>query len=314
MIDGVLTVIYLLILHKFRSLPFAQWLDQHRCTMNYRHVFHAGNHADVFKHVVLARVLKLMQRKDKAFAFVDAHAGAGIYDLLSAEASKTLEWQEGISKMTEPFPASIEDLLADYRQILNALNRGSRIRLYPGSPWLASCLLRPIDRMYFNDLHSQTKATLEQHLGHDKRVTFLARDAQEAIKAVMPVKERRAAILIDPSYESENEIDSVVRQVQHGLRRLANATVMVWYPIKSIAYAGKFKDQLKQVQATDVLGVQLMIKEPFAEGGLAGSGVTVFNPPWMLDQDLQELVPALASRLGIGTWGRATVEWLAPPT
>lgn len=276
--------------------------------MNYRHAFHAGNHADVLKHVVLARVFELMKAKDKPFAFIDAHAGAGTYDLLGSESGKTLEWRDGIAKMSDPFADDVEALLAPYRLALRAVNttRNStgKIRRYPGSPVLAATLLRPMDRMFFNELHTETKLLVEREFAGDKRVRVGGQDALVAVTALLPVTERRAVVLVDPAYEVNDERDRVLRLLVKGVKRMANAVFVIWYPIKSPEFENEFLDAIRATQISDILGAKLMVREAFAEGGLAGSGLLVVNPPWTLEAELETLLPALARRLGVGTWGQ----------
>jgi 23S rRNA (adenine2030-N6)-methyltransferase len=276
--------------------------------MNYRHAFHAGNHADVLKHVVLARVFELMKAKDKPFAFIDAHAGAGTYDLLGSEAGKTLEWRDGIAKMSDPFADDVEALLAPYRLALRAVNATGnstgKIRRYPGSPVVAVTLLRPKDRMFFNELHPETNMLVEREFAGDKRVRLGGQDALVAVTALLPVTERRAVVLVDPAYEVNDERDRVLRLLVKGVKRMANAVFVIWYPIKSPEFENEFLDAIRATQIPDILGAKLMVREAFAEGGLAGSGLLVVNPPWTLEAELETLLPALARRLGVGTWGQ----------
>jgi 23S rRNA (adenine2030-N6)-methyltransferase len=276
--------------------------------MNYRHAFHAGNHADVLKHVVLARVFELMKAKDKPFAFIDAHAGAGTYDLLGSEAGKTLEWRDGIAKMSDPFADDVEALLAPYRLALRAVNTTGnstgKIRRYPGSPVLAVTLLRLKDRMFFNELRPETKILVEREFAGDKRVRVGGQDALVAVTALLPVTERRAVVLVDPAYEVNDERDRVLRLLVKGVKRMANAVFVIWYPIKSPEFENEFLDAIRATQIPDIVGAKLMVREAFAEGGLAGSGLVVVNPPWTLETELETLLPALARRLGVGTWGQ----------
>ncbi len=281
--------------------------------MNYRHAYHAGNHADVFKHIVLTRVLEYMKQKEKPFAFVDAHAGSGVYDLLGLEASKTFEWQTGVGKMENPFPAEVQTLLAPYLSVLRSLNRVGGVRRYPGSPALAAALLRKQDRLFFNELHEETKIQVEREFHADKRVKILQLDAQAAVSALLPTADRRAVVLVDPAYEVANELDRIVKLLVKGLQRMAGATFLVWYPVTTEAYANGFLAAIRETGIPNILGAELRIKEAFDQGGLAGSGMLIVNAPWTLEAELNVLLPALAGRLGLGTWGRGTLTWVTPP-
>ncbi|MCA3556214.1 23S rRNA (adenine(2030)-N(6))-methyltransferase RlmJ [Aestuariivirga sp.] len=281
--------------------------------MNYRHAYHAGNHADVLKHAVLARLIVHMKKKDKPFRVIDAHAGIGVYDLSGAEAGKTGEWQGGIGKLAEPFPAEVEDLLQPYRGVIAALNPGGGLRCYPGSPELALRLMRAQDRLIANELHPQDAVTLERHYRHDPRCEVTAMDAETCLKAKLPPPERRGLILIDPPYEAKTEAEKTVRMLAQGLRRFLKGVFVVWYPLKADAAAETVLDGIRGIAPPGTLKVELRVREAFGAGGLAGSGLVILNAPWRLDKELEILVPALAQRLGLGRWGAAEVLWLNPP-
>ena len=281
--------------------------------MNYRHAYHAGNHADVLKHAVLARVIEAMKKKDKPFRVIDAHAGIGIYDLGGIEAGKTGEWEGGIGKLAEPFAAEIEALLAPYRQVIAAMNPQGGVRLYPGSPELALRLMRDGDRMLANELHPEDAVALERHFIRDARVEITSMDAETCLKARLPPPERRGVILIDPPYESKTEAEKAVRMLGHGLRRFAQGVFVLWYPLKADRTAETVVSGVAAMGVPGTLKVELQVREAFVGGGLAGSGLVIVNAPWKLDEELRLLVPALASRLGLGSWGRGSVEWLVEP-
>ncbi len=281
--------------------------------MNYRHAYHAGNHADVLKHVLLARVMEHMKKKAKPFRVIDAHAGIGVYDLAGIEAGKTGEWEGGIGKLAEPFAPDIEALLEPYRAVIAALNPGGGVRIYPGSPELALRLMRANDRLIANELHPQDAIALERHYIHDQRVDVTSMDAETCLKAKLPPPERRGIILIDPPYEVKTEGEKAVRMLTHGLHRFAQGVFLLWYPLKADQTADTILAQVKALGVPATLKVELRVRETFSGGGLAGSGIIVMNTPWKLDQELKLLVPALAKRLGLGNWGQGTVEWLVRP-
>ncbi len=280
--------------------------------MNYRHAFHAGNHADVLKHAVLARLFEHLKKKDKGFRFVDAHAGVGVYDLQGIEAFKTAEWQGGIGKLAQPFSSDVEALLAPYRQVIAALNDGG-VKFYPGSPELAVRLMRAHDSIVLNELHPEDFAAAERRYANDKRVCLTALDAEVAIKAQLPPPERRGLILIDPPYEQKDEAARAVAMLAQGLRRFATGVFALWYPIKADRIDEAISREVKALDVAGTLRVEMQVREAFAGGGLAGSGLIIVNAPWKLDDELRAIVPALAQRLGIGRWGQAKVTWLLPP-
>ena len=281
--------------------------------MNYRHAYHAGNHADVLKHTVLARLIEHMKKKPKPFRLIDAHAGAGLYDLAGVEAGKTGEWQGGIGKLEAPFDAGVEALLEPYRAALAALNPQGGLRYYPGSPELALRLMREEDRLTANELHPQDAVALERHFLREPRAEVTSMDAETCLKARLPLPERRGIILIDPPYEALDEAQKSLRMLAEGLRRFAQGVFVLWYPLKAGATAETVVSGAAGLGAAAVLKVELRVREAFAGGGLAGSGLVIVNTPWRLDEELQVMIPALAQRLGLGGWGQGTVEWMSPP-
>lgn len=280
--------------------------------MNYRHAYHAGSHADVLKHAVLARAIEHLKKKDKPFRIIDAHAGIGAYALNGVEAGKTREWEGGIGKMTETFAPEIETLLKPYREVLAALNPAGGVARYPGSPELSARLMREHDRLIANELHPDDNAALERHFIHDARVTVTRLDAEASVKANLPPPERRGLILIDPPYEEDNEAQRAPRMLAQGHRRFASGVFILWYPVKDDSLAQGIVNSCAALALPGSLKVEMRIREAFQGGGLAGSGLVIVNPPWQLDDELRILAPALASRLGLGDWGHAAIEWLVP--
>lgn len=281
--------------------------------MNYRHAYHAANHADVLKHVVLTRVLAHLNRKDTPYRVIDVHAGIGVYDLGGVEAGKTREWEGGAGKMAAPFAPDVEVLLQPWRQVIALLNPDGALRHYPGSPEIAVRLKRPGDRLVANELHPDDNARLAAHFARDKTVTVLGLDAGSAIKANLPPPERRGLILIDPPYEAKDEAARAARMLTEGVRRFGTGVFMLWYPLKAKGDAEICLEAAKALALPGTFAAELRVREAFEEGGLAGSGVIVVNTPWKLDEELMIILPALAERLGLGTWGQATVRWLVPP-
>ena len=282
-------------------------------SMNYRHAFHAGNHADVLKHAVLARIIELMKGKDKPFAFLDAHAGIGLYDLEGVQALKTGEWQSGIGKISEAFDADVEKILAPYRSVIAGMNSSGGTRFYPGSPKLVLDLMRANDRVIANELHPQDVQTLQELCGRDRRLRVSNVDYMQSVKAELPFTKRRGVVLIDPPFEVLDETERTVQALAFGHRRFSTGVFVVWYPVTTEAFAEKFIDAMQAMAMPNMLQVELRVKAAFERGGLAGSGLIIVNPPWNLEADLQVLLPALATRLGLGEWGRSTLRWLTPP-
>lgn len=280
--------------------------------MNYRHAYHAGNHGDVLKHVILTRLLTHLNRKDKPYRVIDAHAGVGLYALDGIEAGKTREWEGGVGKMTAPFAPEIEALLAPWRAVMAALNFDGALRLYPGSPEIAARFMRPADRMTANELHPEDSEILAAHFRRDRQVNVTSLDAEICVKAGLPPPERRGLILIDPPYEQRDEAAKAARLLAAGIKRFATGIFMLWYPIKANDDGRTCLEATTSLGAPGTLMAELRIREVFKQGGLAGSGVIIVNAPWKLDEELALILPALAGRLGLGDWGRGIVETLVP--
>jgi 23S rRNA (adenine2030-N6)-methyltransferase len=267
--------------------------------MNYRHAFHAGNHGDVLKHVVLSRVLTYMTAKDAKLAVLDAHAGIGRYDLSSLEAFKTGEWRGGIGKvLTTHFDYHVATLLKPYLDCVRGSNPDGLLRQYPGSPEIVRHLLRSDDRLLLNELHPQDYETLAARFAGIAKTQVSNVDAGQAVRAALPFLEKRGVVLIDPAFEVTDETDRVARMVAQGLNRMAQTCFVVWYPVTSDAFAKDFVAALDVSLAKSALCVELRVREAVEGGGLAGSGVVAINPPWTLFQELEILMPALVQTLG----------------
>ncbi|HEX6978823.1 MAG TPA: 23S rRNA (adenine(2030)-N(6))-methyltransferase RlmJ [Alphaproteobacteria bacterium] len=278
--------------------------------MNYRHAFHVGNFADVMKHATLALVLEHLKTKETPFCMLDTHAGTGRYDLWAEPAQKTGEYREGIMKVLGA-PAS--PWLAPYLAVVRALNKGStEIRWYPGSPGLALSLMRRQDRLVLCELHPEDARALEQHFAGERRARVYHADGYIALKALLPPKERRGVVLIDPPFEVTDEFARITRGLGHAHRRWATGIYLVWYPIKHRAPVRAFHDALIASGIRRILAAELLLRPDTDPERLNGSGLIVINPPWRLDQALAELLPDLLRRFGATRDGRTRVETLVP--
>jgi 23S rRNA (adenine2030-N6)-methyltransferase len=263
----------------------------------YRHAFHAGNHADVFKHIVLLSLLRYLQRKDKALRIVDTHAGAGLYSLESAQAAKKGEYLQGIARLwpRDDLPAEAAGYLKQVRRV----NGDAALRMYPGSPALLHGLLRPQDRLCLFELHPGDHAELRSRFATDGAVTVRLADGFAALKSQLPPPSRRALVLVDPSYEGHGDYERVPQTLQDALRRFAAGTYMIWYPLVAKPGAAAMVHALKSLAPKGWLHAQLWVQQVDAQGfGLAGSGIFVINPPHTLHTALRSLLPWLGSALG----------------
>jgi len=275
--------------------------------MNYRHAYHAGNFADVVKHALLTLVLAHLKKKDAAFSVVDTHAGIGCYDLDSVEAGKTLEYKDGIGRLLEAGAAS--PLLADYLDAVRAENPDWPVlRRYPGSPRISRHLLRPQDRLSLVELHPQDVQTLRREFARDPQVGVHEQDAYIALKALLPPKERRGLVLIDPPFEVKDEFRRIVKGLGEAFRRWPTGIYGVWYPIKEREPVERFLAELAGFGAPCLTAELFRFPPEDDPTRLNGTGLVVLNPPWKLDEALGELLPILQSALG-GT-GPCGVRWI----
>ncbi|WP_158809509.1 23S rRNA (adenine(2030)-N(6))-methyltransferase RlmJ [Beijerinckia sp. L45] len=279
--------------------------------MNYRHDFHAGNFADVFKHAILTRILVYLMRKPAPLRFVDTHAGSGRYDLTSAEAGRTNEWRSGIGGL-DPASMSEEarDLLAPYLAIVGAAARGEGF--YPGSPALALALLRPFDRMLFCDLHPAALEALKTCVGRDKRAKVIALDGYIGLNAFLPPIERRAVILIDPPFESENEFETLAASLVAAWRKWRDGVFVAWYPIKDRRGVELLASRLREAGMA-ALRLEFQVDAPQPDQRLSANGLIVINPPFALEAEAACLLPALVRQLAPDR-GDFRIGWIEPQT
>ena len=281
--------------------------------MNYRHAFHAGNHADVLKHLVLTRVLAHLCRKEKPFRALDAFAGLGFYYLDGEEAARTAEWHDGWGRMAEPFTAPVEALLAPYREAVAAVQaRQGGEKIYPGSPALIREALRPGDRGVFVELHPADFALLRARYDRDPRTKVLQLDGWTAVHAQIPPPERRGLVLIDPPYEVPGEVERLGLKLARAVTKWPTGVFLAWYPIKDIAAVDRMVRALDGDLARPSLRLDLLIDRPDDRTRLSGSGLIVVNPPWKLAEEALLILPALADRLARGAFGAFRCEAIGP--
>lgn len=268
--------------------------------MNYRHGFHAGNFADVLKHLALCELLRLLTAKGKKLFVLDTHAGAGGYDLGRALASRTREAEAGVARLQAAPRSGMPAVVARYLSAVSAYDRkfgsASVLRHYPGSPRIIRAALRAGDRFVACELHPQDAVALRREFAGDRTVDVREEDGYHALKALLPPLERRGLILIDPPFEAPDEFERLTRALRQGLRRFATGCYAVWYPIKDQAAVDEF---LHAFAGLKLLKVELRVP-PSAPGKLAACGLLVINPPWKFEEAMNEALPWVAGQLGPG--------------
>jgi len=280
--------------------------------MNYRHAYHAGNFADVVKHVVLTRLLDYLKQKDKAFRVIDTHAGIGRYDLSSVEAQKTGEWQSGIGRLIDAqLSRPVAELLAPYLDTVRALNPDGGIQKYPGSPLIARHLMRKQDRLSAIELHPKDVGKLRTLFAGDFQTRVIELDGWLALGAHLPPKEKRGLVLIDPPFEEAGEFERLVDGLIRAHKRWPGGIYALWYPIKDRKAIIAFRKALKQSGIPKLLDIEFEIRPASSEPSLDGSGLLVVNPPFTLEGELRTLLPALHRVLAVGKPAHWSLEWLA---
>lgn len=282
--------------------------------LSYRHAFHAGNHGDVLKHIILLQCLDHLAGKEKPFLYVDTHAGAGAYTLEQGYAAVNREWASGMARLPGRHAGESTldaggnpELPAALARYLKALQEYSEVEgssWYPGSPVLASQCMRAGDRAVLCELHSSDYPLLQERFSADRRFKVLKTDGFTHLKAVLPPASRRGLVLLDPSYELASDYDSVPAALEDGLARFATGTFLIWYPVLQRPEAGRLPKEVEalagQLGPEGFLRAELRIRSSkTGERGMSGSGMLVLNPPWTLEPALRGSLPVLAAAMGM---------------
>jgi 23S rRNA (adenine2030-N6)-methyltransferase len=277
--------------------------------MNYRHAFHAGNFADVLKHAVLVALLVALQRKAAPLAYVETHAGAGRYDLDGGPARQTHEFADGIARVLDA--ARLPPDARRYVDLVRGLNPAGGLHQYPGSPLIAGRMLRADDRLLLCELQEAECAALRLEFAGDPRVQVQQRDGYAALKALLPPKEKRALVLVDPPFEAqEAEFETIAGALGAAFQRFATGVYVVWYPIKLRQAVVPFHRWLKSCGMGKVLVAELLRFPDNSALRLNGCGMAIVNTPWQVDESLRAVLPALLAVLADSDQGTQRVEWL----
>ncbi|EGR0545329.1 23S rRNA (adenine(2030)-N(6))-methyltransferase RlmJ [Vibrio cholerae] len=277
--------------------------------LSYRHSFHAGNHADVLKHIVQSLILNSLQQKEKPFVYHDTHSGVGRYDLTHEWSEKTGEFKQGIARVWQQdnIPAELDSYMDAIRQ----LNQGETLRYYPGSPRVARAHLREQDRMVLTELHPSDYPLLEQEFHRDRQVSIYKEDGFARLKASLPPQERRGLVLIDPPYELAKEYRDVVRAIAQSYKRWATGIYAIWYPVVNRCDIDDMLQGLQGLEIRKILQIELGVAPDTNERGMTASGMIVINPPWTLESQMQTILPFLKQAIAPAT-GHYKVEWVVP--
>jgi len=263
----------------------------------YRHAFHAGNHADVLKHITLMLVLRYMNQKDKSYRMIDTHAGAGGYSLEGQYAQKKGEYLQGVARLWSR--DDMPEAVADYMALVRQFNPDGMLEQYPGSPAIAQMMLRSQDQLRLFERHPTDHRILEAYLGGVRGAEVKDTDGFEGLKGQVPPSSRRAVVLMDPSYEGHGDYPKVITSLREAILRFPEGVYMVWYPQVSKLEAAQLPRRLEGLAPKGWLHARLTVQQPDSQGfGLAGSGMFILNPPYTLHAQLLEVLPYLTEVLG----------------
>ncbi len=280
--------------------------------MNYRHIYHAGNFADAYKHAALVALIEHLKQKQTAVCYLDTHAGAGLYDGHEPQAIQGNEFGNGVRPLLAAH--RLPTALHTYLNLVRSFNSGASqpLQYYPGSPLIAASLLREQDRLVLCELQAAEVAQLRRLFGTDERVHIHCRDGYEAATALLPPKERRGLVLIDPPFEAqEEEYDQILRSLRAAWQRWPTGVYAIWYPIKLRQTIARFHRRLVDSGIPRMLVGELCLHPDDSALRLNGCGLVLINPPWRFERNLTDILDALLLHLGQGRYTKRSVHWLA---
>ncbi len=280
--------------------------------LSYRHGFHAGNHADVLKHIVLCLLIRSLQRKDKPFTYIDTHSGAGAYSLISEWSNKTGEFKNGIAKVIHD--EQLEKLVPEYYSAIRDVNDQQDLTNYPGSPFIATSLCRETDELQLIELHPNEYENLKYNLHYNHNAHVHHRSAQEGLNALLPPKIRRGLVLIDPSYEIDKDYRDTVKLVKNAYQKFPEGIYAIWYPKlgKAIDQSYDFVRTIGKLGIKATLQVELAIATQDEERGMNASGMIICNCPYLVDEELTAIMPHLTKLLAVDNGAGFKLGFLNP--
>jgi 23S rRNA (adenine2030-N6)-methyltransferase len=276
--------------------------------LSYRHLFHAGNFADVFKHALLTRLLLALGEKEKPYFYLDTHAGTGRYDLAHEWAWKAREFENGIGRLWER--KDIPAALAPYMEAVRAENPKGRLRFYPGSPLIALKLRRPGDRLVFSELNRTDCAALDAIVGRTRNASVHLLDGYQALTAFLPPQERRGLVLLDSSFDRPGEFKRIARALKNAHQRWPTGIYAAWYPLMAPGAMHGFARDMQRTGIRKILRLELRVRAAAAGEPIAGCGALVINPPWKFDREARVVLDWIQRALAQDGAGGAKVDWL----
>lgn len=261
--------------------------------LSYRHSYHAGNYADVLKHIIICEIFKHLTKKDKAFTYIDTHAGAGLYDLQSDHSGKLQEYTKGIAKLnTDNFPE-----LKSYFDAIQNHNPSTTLRFYPGSPLIAKHFLRTQDKASLFELHPTDYELLKNNSANDRRINTFQEDGFKGLLALLPPSSRRGLILIDPSYEIKTDYAKIYSNIEKAYQKFSTGVYAIWYPVVERQRIEALEKKLIQSNIKNIQRFELGLSADSETRGMTASGMIVINPPWELMKTMSNLLPKVVAAL-----------------
>ncbi len=278
--------------------------------LSYRHIYHAGNHADILKHVIVSQICQHLIKKEAPFFYLDTHAGIGEYPLSSTQAQKNKEFESGIAKLIAE--STLPEPIAEFVQLVQSMNPPNELLTYPGSPKVVSYYQRLKDKLHLCELHPSDFPVLAALFPNKRKANVQKGDGFAAVRAMLPPPQKRGFVLMDPPYEVKKDYQTVVNALSDGYKRFPTGTYAIWYPVLSRQQANNLISSVKSTGIRNTLLVELLIRDADADKGMNGSGMIITNPPWTLETEAAQYLPILTSLLGEGSAASFQVRWITP--
>jgi len=278
--------------------------------LSYRHIYHAGNHADILKHITMSQICRHFIKKDSPFFYLDTHAGIGQYELNSEQAQKNKEYHSGISRLfsESAVPEAVEGLL----EIVRDMNPTDQLEYYPGSPKVVDYYTRQKDKLHLCELHPNDYPLLAALFPQKRKANVVKENGFAAVKAMLPPPQKRGFVLMDPPYEVKKDYQFVVKSLEEGYIRFPQGTFAIWYPVLGRQQADHLLKSVKATNIRNILLLELNVRDTEKERGMAGSGMIIVNPPWTLEQDAREFMPFLSKTLAEDQEANYQITWITP--
>ncbi|BFM49473.1 23S rRNA (adenine(2030)-N(6))-methyltransferase RlmJ [Marinomonas sp. THO17] len=278
--------------------------------LSYRHIYHAGNHADILKHVTVSQICRHFIKKETPFFYLDTHAGIGQYELTSDQAQKNKEFHSGISRLLqqEQLPNAVEGLM----DIVRDMNDANNLAWYPGSPKVVDYYTRQKDKLHLCELHPNDFPLLAALFPHKRKANVVKENGFAAVKAMLPPPQKRGFVLMDPPYEVKKDYDYVVQALTEGHKRFPQGTYAIWYPVLTRQQVDKLLKSVKATEIRNVLLLELCVRDSEKQRGMSGSGMIIVNPPWTLEKDAEEFLPFLKNVLAEDNAAAFQITWITP--